>query len=226
MTIQDLPPINASLNGLSTLLLIAGWFFIRAGRKKAHIGMMLSAIVTSTVFLACYLTYHFNVELVTRFTTPGWPKLLYFIILISHSILAAATPFLVILTVIPALRARFDRHRRIARWTLPIWLYVSFTGVLVYLMLYQWFPPAPVRQANTSLALAKSEAPDKASILFSLPWRVPVSAANHDLAKKRLIDLNGTPEYSSVLTSAAWGPPSAPPRSSILADAARIRPLF
>ena len=145
MTIQDLPAVNASLNGLATLFILAGWFFIRTGRKKAHIAMMVTAVATSIVFLVCYLTYHFNVELVTKFATPGWPKTLYFSILISHSILAAVTPVLVILTLIPALRARFDKHRRIAKWTLPIWLYVSVTGVLVYMMLYQWFPPQPMQ---------------------------------------------------------------------------------
>lgn len=140
MTVQDLPAINASLNGLATVFIIAGWAFILNGRKKQHIAMMISAILTSIVFLACYLTYHLNVVAVTRFAGEGWSRPVYFTILISHSILAAATPVLVILTVIPALRARFDKHRRIARWTMPIWLYVSVTGVLVYMMLYQWFP--------------------------------------------------------------------------------------
>ena len=103
--------------------------------------MMISALIVSLVFLACYLTYHFSVTAVTKFTTPGLPKIIYFSILIPHIILAFVTVPLVIMTVVPALRARFDKHRRIARWTLPIWLYVSVTGVLVYLMLYQWYPP-------------------------------------------------------------------------------------
>jgi putative membrane protein len=102
---------------------------------------MSVALITSALFLTCYLIYHFNVVGVTRFTHPGWPKAIYFFILLTHIPLAALTLPLVILTIIPALRARYDKHRRIAKWTMPIWLYVSVTGVLVYLMLYVWFPP-------------------------------------------------------------------------------------
>ncbi len=140
MTVQDLPPINASLNALSTLFIVIGLASIKADRKRLHIVAMATALVTSTLFLACYLTYHFTVTGITRFTHPGWPRAVYLAILITHSILAVATVPLVCLTVIPALRARWDRHRRLARWTWPIWLYVSFTGVIVYLMLYVWFP--------------------------------------------------------------------------------------
>ena len=140
MTIQDLPPINASLNALATLFIVIGLVSVKAERKQVHIAAMTAALVTSALFLACYLTYHFNVVGVTRFTHPGWPRVLYLAILLTHSILAVATVPLVLLTVIPALRARWDRHRRMARWTWPIWLYVSFTGVIVYFMLYVWFP--------------------------------------------------------------------------------------
>lgn len=140
MNVQDLPPINASLNALSTMFIVLGLVAIKSDRKQLHIFAMAAALVTSTLFLACYLTYHFNVVGVTRFTHSGWPRVAYLAILISHSILAVATLPLVLLTVIPALRARWDRHRRLARWTWPIWLYVSLTGVLVYLMLYVWFP--------------------------------------------------------------------------------------
>lgn len=141
MTIHDLPAVNASLNGLSTVFIAIGWFFIKTERKTQHIFMMSAALVTSTLFLACYLTYHFMVRAVTIFPNLGWIRTFYLVMLSSHILLAFVTLPLVIMTVIPALRARFDRHRRIARWTLPIWLYVSVTGVLVYMMLYQWFPP-------------------------------------------------------------------------------------
>ena len=142
MTLSDLPLLNASLNGLSTCFIIAGITFIKNERKQAHIVAMLSALVTSTVFLASYITYHYLKHgTVTRFTHPGWPKTVYYFILATHVPLAALTLPLVILTIIPAFQARYDKHRRIAKITFPIWLYVSVTGVLVYLMLYVWFPP-------------------------------------------------------------------------------------
>lgn len=143
MTLQDLPHLNASLNGLSAVFLLLGWWFIRRDRKQQHITMMVCALASSTLFLASYLTYHFNVP-VTKFTAQGAIRPVYYTLLASHILLAFAVLPMVILTVIPALRARFDRHRRIARWTLPVWLYVSVTGVLVYLMLYKWYPPATV----------------------------------------------------------------------------------
>jgi putative membrane protein len=103
---------------------------------------MSAALFTSTLFLTSYVTYHWLTKgIVTKFTHPGWPKSVYYFILATHIPLAALTVPLVLMTVIPALRARYDRHRRIAKWTVPIWLYVSVTGVLVYLMLYVWFPP-------------------------------------------------------------------------------------
>lgn len=142
MTVQDLPGINASLNALSTLFIVAGISFIKNEMKQAHILSMLAALVTSTLFLTSYLIYHAAKEgVVTRFTTPGWPKTLYLFILWTHIPLAAVTVPLVLMTIIPAFQARYDRHRRIAGWTFPIWLYVSVTGVLVYFMLYVWFPP-------------------------------------------------------------------------------------
>ncbi len=141
MSITDLPAINASLNALSTVFIVTGLILIKAERKRAHMISMICALVTSTLFLACYLTYHFNTAAVTIFTHTGWPKALYFFILLTHIPLAAAILPLVILTVIPAFRARYDRHRKWAKITSPLWLYVSVTGVLVYLMLYVWFPP-------------------------------------------------------------------------------------
>ena len=143
MSLSDLPALNASLNALSTVFILLGLAFIKTERKAAHIASMVCALLTSTLFLASYLTYHAMKEgVVTKFTHPGWPKTVYFLILFTHIPLAALTLPLVFLTVIPALRARFDQHRRWARVTAPIWLYVSITGVLVYLMLYVWYPPA------------------------------------------------------------------------------------
>lgn len=142
----QLPATNATLNGIATLLLIVGWICIRTGRKRTHGGIMVVALLTSAAFLACYLTYHFTLHRYAgdgsiRFTHTGTiARPLYFTILISHVILAVVNLPMIILTLIPVLRRRFDRHRRVARWTLPVWLYVSVTGVLVYMMLYRWFP--------------------------------------------------------------------------------------
>jgi uncharacterized membrane protein YozB (DUF420 family) len=145
MHASDLPIVNASLNALSTVFLLAGISFIKSDRKQAHIVCMLGALVTSTVFLACYLTYHFLKKgVVTHFTYPGWPKTLYFVILGTHTPLAVLVVPLVFLTITPAFQARYDRHRQMAKWTFPIWLYVSITGVLVYLMLYVWFPSVEI----------------------------------------------------------------------------------
>ena len=142
MHASDLPIVNASLNALSTVFLLAGITFIKSDRKQAHIVSMIAALITSTAFLACYLTYHVLKQgHVTRFTYPGWPKVLYFFILGTHVPLAFLTVPLVFMTITPAFQARYDKHRRMAKWTFPIWLYVSITGVLVYLMLYVWFPP-------------------------------------------------------------------------------------
>lgn len=130
------PALNASLNGASAVLIVTGHSLIRRGKVQLHRACMLAAVGTSTVFLACYLYYHAHVGSV-HFPGEGWARGLYFSILISHTILAAAVPVLVVLTLVLAFRQKFERHRRIARWTYPIWLYVSITGVVVYLMLYQ-----------------------------------------------------------------------------------------
>lgn len=139
MTIEDLPAVNAALNALSTVFIATGWFLIRRGRQKAHIACMVSALATSTVFLTCYLIYHFNV-LTVRFTHPGVVKWFYYVLLFTHVVLAMLVVPLVVMTVLPAMKERFDRHRRMGRFTMPVWLYVSVTGVLVYFMLYRWFP--------------------------------------------------------------------------------------
>jgi uncharacterized membrane protein YozB (DUF420 family) len=141
MTVADLPALNATLNGLSALLLIAGFLAIRRRETKVHRAFMLSALSCSILFLTSYLYYHSQVG-TTRFTAQGWVRPLYFTILGSHTILAVAIVPLVVATVIFAFTGKFERHRRIARITLPILLYLSVTGIAVYLMLYQLYPPA------------------------------------------------------------------------------------
>jgi uncharacterized membrane protein YozB (DUF420 family) len=132
------PKINATLNGCSAALLVTGRVLIARGQRTAHRAVMLTALGISTVFLASYLYYHAHVGSV-HFRGTGWSRPVYFTILISHTILAAVIVPMVIITLNRALRGRFDRHRAIARWTFPLWLYVSVTGVVVYLMLYQLF---------------------------------------------------------------------------------------
>ncbi|MEJ2334880.1 MAG: DUF420 domain-containing protein [Gemmatimonadales bacterium] len=133
--LHDLPAVNAVLNGLTTLFLLTGWRLIRRGRMKAHRLAMLAAVGSSAAFLASYLVYHFQVGSVP-YQGLGWTRTLYFTILITHSVLAASLVVLVPMTLIRALRGNFDRHRSLARGTLPVWLYVSVTGIIVYLMLY------------------------------------------------------------------------------------------
>jgi len=132
------PKINATLNGSSALLLITGRVLIARGSRAAHRAVMLTALGTSSLFLASYLYYHYHVGSV-HFRGAGWTRPLYFTILISHTILAAVIAPMVIVTLTRALRGQFERHRAIARWTFPLWLYVSVTGVIVYLMLYRIF---------------------------------------------------------------------------------------
>jgi len=145
MTLSDLPAVNASLNGLSTVLLVLGWRHIKAGRRIAHRNCMIGAFATSSLFLASYLTYHFQMQKLhgrahTSFTDPAWFRPIYLAILVTHLIGAFAILPLVTLTFQRAIRERFELHKQIARWTLPVWLYVSVTGVVIYLLLYQIFP--------------------------------------------------------------------------------------
>jgi uncharacterized membrane protein YozB (DUF420 family) len=137
-----LPPLNASLNAVSAILLIAGFSFIRSRRRAAHRRCMIGALVASTIFLISYLTYH-TLAGTTRYTGTGWMRTAYFTLLTSHTILAVTVPPLAILTLVRAVQERFDRHRRIARITFPIWLYVSTTGVVIYLMLRGSYEAAP-----------------------------------------------------------------------------------
>jgi len=134
------PAVNATLNGSSAVLLFIGRWFIGRGRISIHRAFMIAALVTSSAFLVSYLYYHAHVGSV-HFQGQGWSRPVYFSILISHTILAAVVVPMVIITLSRALRERFDRHRAIARWTFPVWMYVSVTGVIVYVMLYHLFAP-------------------------------------------------------------------------------------
>jgi uncharacterized membrane protein YozB (DUF420 family) len=136
MTVHDLPAVNATLNAISGVLLLIGFLLIRSGQRERHRALMLAAFGTSALFLVCYVVYHAQVGSV-RFTRQGLVRPLYFTILITHVTLAAAVLPLAILTLSRGLNGRFRQHRAIARWTFPIWLYVSVTGVLVYVLLYQ-----------------------------------------------------------------------------------------
>lgn len=136
MTLQDLPVVNATLNAVSGVLLLIGYALIRARRIQQHRRFMIAAFVTSSLFLICYVVYHLQVGSV-RFTRQGIVRPIYFTILITHVVLAATVPPMAIVTLSRGLRGRYPQHVRLARWTFPIWLYVSVTGVLVYVLLYQ-----------------------------------------------------------------------------------------
>lgn len=133
------PPVIAGLNGTSAVLLLAGRYMIARNRIAAHRACMIAAVVTSTLFLGCYVYFHAHVGDIL-FLGQGIWRPIYFAILIPHVTLAIVIVPMVIITLIRALRGRYDRHRAIARWTFPLWMYVSVTGVIVYFMLYQWFP--------------------------------------------------------------------------------------
>lgn len=139
MSLSELPAVNACFNTLSAVLLTMGYVLIREGRKEAHRNCMIAALCTSTLFLIGYLTYHFSVQGVTRFPDNGF-RPIYLAILLTHTVLAVVILPLVIITVVFALRGKLESHKKIARWTWPIWMYVSVTGVLIYLLLYQVFP--------------------------------------------------------------------------------------
>ena len=145
MSIHDLPIVNATLNGLSAIFLTLGFIFIKRGNKIAHRNCMITAFCTSVIFLGCYLTYHIWLAVVlhqgpTRFLQPAWFKPVYLTILITHTILAAVIVPLILMTLWRAKKQNFEAHKRIARWTWPLWMYVSVTGVVIYLLLYQIFP--------------------------------------------------------------------------------------
>ncbi len=144
MTFHDLPAVNACLNGLSTVLLTCGYIFIRQKKISNHRACMIAAFCTSALFLICYVTYHAKAG-GTKFENPAWFRPIYLVILLTHILLAVVIVPMVLMTMIRAMRERFDAHRRIARWTWPLWMYVSVTGVVIYLLLYQIFPQQPAR---------------------------------------------------------------------------------
>ena len=148
MQLQDLPLINAILNSCSALLLLAGYVAIKRDQKERHKRCMVSALITSTLFLTCYVIYHVGMQRVygsahTRFVDPAWFRPWYLALLASHLLLAIAIVPMVLMTVYHAIRGNFEKHRIIARWTWPCWMYVSVTGVVIYLLLYRIFPQTP-----------------------------------------------------------------------------------
>lgn len=164
MSLEDLPLLNAALNGLSTAFLTAGYWAIRGGRERIHRNLMVSALVTSTLFLISYLTYHFQVPR-TVFQDPAWFRPYYLLILGTHTVLAMLLLPLVVWTVWLAWRGQRARHRRWARWTWPIWMYVSVTGVVIYVLLYQIYPQRRVASeplgSLAMSAVAGGESPAK-----------------------------------------------------------------
>ena len=148
MQLQDLPLINAILNSCSALLLLAGYVAIKRDQKERHKRCMVSALITSSLFLTCYVIYHVGMQRVygsahTRFVDPAWFRPWYLALLASHLLLAIAIVPMVLMTVYHAIRGNFEKHRKIARWTWPCWMYVSVTGVVIYLLLYRIFPQTP-----------------------------------------------------------------------------------
>jgi len=133
--------LNATLNGTSAILLICGYTAIRSGKVQIHKRFMISAFVVSCAFLVSYVIYHIRIHQVIHFQGQGWIRPVYFTLLTSHTILAIVIVPLILITLRRALLARFDKHRQIARWTLPLWFYVSVTGVIVYFMVYQIYAP-------------------------------------------------------------------------------------
>ena len=145
MSITDLPAVNATLNGLSAIFLALGFIFIKRGNKIAHRNCMIAAFVTSAIFLGCYLTYHGYLAWVlhrgpTRFVNPPAWRPIYLAILLTHTVLAVVVVPLVFMTLNRARKQNFEAHKKIARWTWPIWMYVSVTGVVIYFLLYRIFP--------------------------------------------------------------------------------------
>ena len=143
MTLHDLPALNACLNGLSAVFLMIGYVLIRQKKQDAHRNCMIAAFITSVLFLISYLTYHYAVHTVTRFMNPAWFRPIYLIILLTHTVLAVVIVPMILVSLNRGLKRRYELHKKISRWTLPLWLYVSVTGVLIYLLLYKIFPQTP-----------------------------------------------------------------------------------
>jgi putative membrane protein len=161
--VEQLPAVNASLNALAALLLVVGWVQIKTGRERAHKRCMLSAFAVSIAFLTCYLVYHYQVGHV-EFQGPAGIRGLYLLMLVTHVVLAATVPLLAGVTIYLGLTDRRRRHRQLARWTFPIWLYVSITGVVIYITLYHLYPaPGPMAIIGGSEAVpAAASTPDPA----------------------------------------------------------------
>jgi len=145
MSVTDLPVVNACLNGASAVFLGLGYYFIRRKNQAAHRNCMIVAFILSTLFLACYITYHSYLGYVlhkgpTVFKEPAWFRPIYLTILLTHTVLAVTIVPMVLITLHRAVKGRFELHKKIARWTWPLWMYVSVTGVVIYLLLYQIFP--------------------------------------------------------------------------------------
>ncbi|MGH9618844.1 MAG: DUF420 domain-containing protein [Bryobacteraceae bacterium] len=151
MIAQALPVVIAILNGIAGVLLVIGYVLIRRRKIRAHYRVMWTAFGVSCAFLVCYIIFHFTAGIV-RFDKPGWIRIVYLWILGTHSVLASIVPFLAVITLWRGASGRFAKHRKIARWTLPIWLYVSVTGILVYVLLYQVCPRLPTPHPNARLA--------------------------------------------------------------------------
>lgn len=164
MDFSIFPPINASLNGLSTLLLLTGFFLIRAGKKDAHRKVMIGALASSTVFLACYLVYHYGTGHTEFPKEYPLARKIYLAILVPHIILAIVNVPMIILLVVAAARGRFERHRKLARFTFPSWLFVSVTGVVIYFMIYVWFPPS-AEAGSSEAAVSTIEAREGVRII-------------------------------------------------------------
>jgi putative membrane protein len=143
MTTAELPGLYTLFNAAALVHIILGLVLIKKGQKQAHIASMVIALMFSAAFLGCYLYYHYTIGHV-KYDGPSWTRPIYFTILFTHIPLAILTVPLIIMTVVPALRQRFDKHKRMAKWTVPVWLYVSVTGIIVYLMCYVWYGP-PIR---------------------------------------------------------------------------------
>lgn len=143
MTVTELPKLYTIFNACALLHILLGLTMIKIGQRKAHVASMIIALVFSAAFLGCYLYYHFTVGHV-RFAGTGTVRTIYFALLITHIPLAVLNLPMIIMTVLPALRHRFDKHKRLAKWTVPVWLYVSVTGIIIYLMCYVWYGP-PIR---------------------------------------------------------------------------------
>lgn len=193
------PPINATLNSLSTILLITGVILIKSGRKTAHRNVMVGALITSAVFLASYLTYHYGVRATEFPKEYPLARRIYLAILIPHIILAVVNLPFIILLVVAAFRGNFEKHRKLAKFTFPSWLFVSVTGVIIYFMLYQWFPPvkgeaAPGEASPDAAAKIESVTDAVASVAPSGPEILE--------ARRKVGDLVFTPVVQSIQAGA------------------------